>query len=44
MGFKTLIILAHHLTTLKKCDRIYILEKGRFVSVGSYKEIIEILA
>jgi len=40
-GKKTLIVIAHRLTTLKYCDRIYKIDKGRVKEVGSYKEIIE---
>jgi ATP-binding cassette, subfamily B, bacterial PglK len=36
----TIIIIAHRLTTLKYCDRIYKLEDGRIVNFGSYEEII----
>jgi len=40
-GKKTMIVIAHRLTTLKHCDRIYKLENGRVVAVGSYKELIQ---
>ena len=40
-GKKTMIVIAHRLTTLKHCDRIYKLENGRVVAVGSYKELIK---
>jgi ABC-type bacteriocin/lantibiotic exporter with double-glycine peptidase domain len=40
-GKKTMIVIAHRLTTLKHCDRIYKLEDGRVATVGSYKELIE---
>jgi ATP-binding cassette, subfamily B, bacterial PglK len=40
-GKKTMIVIAHRLTTLKHCDRIYKLEDGRVTAVGSYKELIE---
>lgn len=39
-GQKTLIVIAHRLTTLEGCDRIYRLEKGRLVDSGSYREIV----
>ena len=39
-GAKTLIVVAHRLTTLEHCDRIYELEKGRIMRSGSYKDII----
>jgi len=40
-GKKTIIVIAHRLTTLKHCERIYKLDNGRIVDVGSYEKIIE---
>jgi ATP-binding cassette, subfamily B, bacterial PglK len=37
---KTLIIIAHRLTTIKNCDIVYMLNKGRIVASGTYKELI----
>ncbi len=39
-GVKTLIVIAHRLTTLQYCDVVYKLEKGAIVSQGSYAEIV----
>ncbi|PAX53380.1 ABC transporter ATP-binding protein [Brunnivagina elsteri] len=39
-GTLTMIIIAHRLTTVKHCDRIYSLEGGRIVKSGSYKEVV----
>ncbi len=39
-GKKTLIVIAHRLTTLRYCDRIYELENGKIINFGSYKEMI----
>ncbi len=39
-GVKTLIIIAHRLTTVKDCDRVYQLEQGRIVKSGSYEEVV----
>jgi len=33
-GKVTMIVIAHRLTTLKHCDRIYTLEQGRIVNVS----------
>lgn len=36
----TLIVVAHRLTTLRNCDRLYKLESGRIVDSGSYEKVI----
>ena len=41
-GQKTLIVIAHRLTTLQHCDRIYRLEKGRIVAVGTPQQILRL--
>jgi ATP-binding cassette, subfamily B, bacterial PglK len=38
---KTMIIIAHRLTTLQHCDRIYRLDEGRIVEQGTYEEVIK---
>jgi ABC-type bacteriocin/lantibiotic exporter with double-glycine peptidase domain len=38
---KTIILIAHRLTTVKICDRIFLLEHGRLVASGSYDELTE---
>ena len=35
----TIIIVAHRLTTVLKCDQIFLLDKGKIVSSGNYKEL-----
>lgn len=39
-GTKTLIIIAHRLSTVEHCDRIYLMEKGRVIKSGSYQEVV----
>jgi len=39
-GVKTIILIAHRLSTLNICNKIYKLEKGRIVSSGTFQEII----
>ena len=39
-GNVTMIVIAHRLSTLQHCDRIYKLESGEIIGVGSYKEMI----
>jgi ATP-binding cassette, subfamily B, bacterial PglK len=38
-GQKTIIIIAHRLTTLKDCDVIYIMDKGSIIEQGTYAEL-----
>lgn len=37
---KTLIVIAHRLSTVKHCDRIYRLDQGRIVQVGKFEEVV----
>ncbi len=39
-GTKTLIIIAHRLSTVEHCDRVYWLDRGRIVQSGSYQEVV----
>lgn len=39
-GKKTIVIVAHRLSTLSHCDMIYQLEHGRLIASGSAKEIL----
>ncbi len=36
----TRIVIAHRLSTVKECDRICVLDKGRIVESGSYEELM----
>ena len=38
---KTIILIAHRLTTVRDCDQILVLEKGRLVGQGRYDELVE---
>ena len=38
-GVKTLVIVAHRLTTVAHCDVIYRLERGRVTATGSFAEV-----
>jgi ATP-binding cassette, subfamily B, bacterial PglK len=38
---KTMIVIAHRLTTVKNCDRVYVIEKGKIVDEGSYNQIVD---
>lgn len=37
---KTLIVIAHRLSTLRDCDRIYELKNGEIVNSGTYEELV----
>lgn len=37
----TTIIIAHRLSTIMKCDRIYVMEKGKIIEIGNHKELIK---
>jgi len=39
-GRKTVIMIAHRLTTVKDCDTILMLERGRLVAQGTYAELV----
>jgi len=39
-GMKTIIIIAHRLTTVEHCDRVYLLDKGQIVTAGSYQQVV----
>jgi ABC-type multidrug transport system fused ATPase/permease subunit len=38
-GVKTLIIVAHRLTTVGNCDVIYKLDHGKVVKTGTFAEV-----
>jgi ABC-type multidrug transport system fused ATPase/permease subunit len=38
---KTIVLIAHRLTTVRDCDTIFMLERGRLVAQGSYDELLE---
>lgn len=40
LGTKTIIMVAHRITTLADCDVIYLFDKGRLVAHGSYGEYV----
>ncbi len=37
---KTLIIIAHRLTTVKNCDMVYLLDMGKIVGSGTYDQLL----
>ena len=39
-GQKTLLVIAHRLSTLKHCDKIIEIENGKIINCGNYKDIV----
>ena len=35
----TIILIAHRLSTVKECDQIYLIEKGRVIACGNYEKL-----
>ena len=40
MHTKTIILIAHRITTVSECDVICLMERGRIVTQGSYDELL----
>lgn len=38
-GERTIVMVAHRLTTVRSCDRLYLLDGGKIVDSGSYDEL-----
>lgn len=38
---KTIILIAHRLSTVKPCDQIYYLKSGKVTATGTYSELVE---
>lgn len=38
-GKKTILLIAHRLSTLRKCDQIFYLEKGKIIRRGKYEDL-----
>lgn len=39
-GEHTIILIAHRLDTIRKCDRIVVLDQGRIAGIGTYDELL----
>ena len=40
-GKKSIILIAHRLKTVKKCDKIFFIDKGKVADQGTYQELID---
>jgi ATP-binding cassette, subfamily B, bacterial PglK len=40
-GERTIIMIAHRLTTVQNCDIIYMMQEGHVIDQGNYKELME---
>ena len=40
-GRKTVVIVAYRLSTVRDCDRIYVVEGGAVVAQGRYQDLLE---
>jgi len=40
-GERTIVMIAHRLTTIKDCDQIIMLDKGQIAGVGTYTELAQ---
>ncbi len=40
-GQKTIVIIAHRLKTVQKCDQIFFMDQGKVIDYGSYEKLIE---
>ena len=38
----TIILIAHRLSTVKKCDKIFLLENGEIKNSGKFEELIKV--
>ena len=41
IGDRTIIMIAHRLTTVKDCDVLYFMEEGKIIQQGTYEELLD---
>jgi ABC-type multidrug transport system fused ATPase/permease subunit len=39
---KTIILIAHRLSTVRKCNKIMVLERGKIAEIGDNKSLLEL--
>jgi ABC-type bacteriocin/lantibiotic exporter with double-glycine peptidase domain len=40
-GTRTIILIVHRLSTLKKCDTIFLMDKSKNFGSGAYEELVQ---
>ena len=40
-GTRTILIIAHRLSTVQRCDQILVLDRGRMVGLGGYQQLYD---
>jgi ATP-binding cassette subfamily C protein len=40
-GQKTIIMIAHRLSTVRRCDQLYFIKEGKVVGAGTYDELLQ---
>jgi ABC-type multidrug transport system fused ATPase/permease subunit len=38
---KTIVLIAHRLSTVQACDTIFLMEQGRLVAEGTYDDLMD---
>jgi ABC-type multidrug transport system fused ATPase/permease subunit len=39
MKNRTVIVIAHRMSTIEKCDKIFVLEEGKVIEEGKFNEL-----
>jgi len=40
-GSKTMVVIAHRLSTVRRCDTLFVMAEGRLVDQGNYEDLVE---